>query len=135
MHLRGCASRYQVELSGGRTKQRVNGQNGGWRALTAVSLSGCERCLDGSWRVCVACPGVGQAEAGVPALWGKGGDLLRECGGARAFLYTRNHFSWILSVRSLPYSAGSPVRVARANGPLEPTATYLVAGWAYAYLA
>ena len=77
--------------------------------------------------MCVACPEVGQAEAGVPALWGKGGDLLRECGGARAFLSTRNHFSWILSVRSLPYSAGSPVRVARANGPLEPTATYLVA--------
>ena len=37
----------------------------------------------------MACPEVGQAEAGVPALWGKGGDLLRECGGARAFLSTR----------------------------------------------
>ena len=30
-------------------------------------------------------------------------------------------------------AAGTPARVARANGLLEATATYLVAGWVHAY--
>ena len=73
---------------------------------------------------------------GCARILGKGGNLLRECGGARGFYLHVKHFSWISSLIGCALSripAGTPARVARANGLLEATATYLVAGWVHAY--
>ena len=71
---------------------------------------------------------------GCARILGKGGNLLRECGGARGFYFTRKTLQLDLigcGLSRIP--AGTPARVARANGLLEATATYLVAGWVHAY--
>ena len=124
----------QEELSDGWTTRRVNGQNGSGLAPAAASLNG----FVGGARKAVGgcacgCPGVGQRRRVRPHSGERGQPAPRMWGRAR-LLFTRKTLQLDLigcGLSRIP--AGTPARVARANGLLEATATYLVAGWAYAY--
>ena len=92
----GRAERRLDDAAGQRPKRQWT------RAGCCISQRLCGRCQEGSWRVCVWLSWGGTAGGGCARILGKGGNLLRECGGARGFYLHVKHFSWISSVAVSP---------------------------------
>ena len=93
----GRAERRLGDAADQRPKRRLT------RAICCISQRPCGRCQEARQLAGVRVAVLGwDSGGGCARILGKGGNLLRECGGARGFYLHVKHFSWISSAAVSP---------------------------------